>query len=92
MTVFRQDFMVSNCNMKEVDSLKRLTILILLLFMLISYGGCGLKVNVVEDDYSLDKIEGDITCEYRIGEEARWSKEMGDYWQPIIESVEACLH
>ena len=38
--------------------------------------GCG--IIAVQDDYSLDRIDGDITCEYRIGREAKWKEEPVD--------------
>lgn len=44
--------------------------------MLAALSGCG--IIVVQDDYSLDRIDGDIVCEYRIGEEAKWSEECVD--------------
>lgn len=38
--------------------------------------GCG--IIRVEDNYSLDSIEGDITCEYRIGKDAMWAEQCVD--------------
>lgn len=35
----------------------------------------GCRVNVVQDDYALDRIDGEISCEYRIGEEAKYAEE-----------------
>lgn len=58
--------------------MKRTIIFHLSLFILAVLAGCGIKVNVVEDEYSLEKIDGDITCEYRIGKDARWSEECVD--------------
>lgn len=56
--------------------MKKASILSAILSILIVLSGCG--IIVVQDDYSLDKIDGDITCEYRIGEEAKWSEECVD--------------
>ena len=55
---------------------KKIIILILSALMLTAFSGCG--IIIVEDDYSLDKIDGEITCEYRIGEEAKWAEETVD--------------
>lgn len=52
--------------------MKRLFALVLSVWILIALPGCG--IIVVQDDYSLDKIDGDITCEYRIGRDAKWSE------------------
>lgn len=35
----------------------------------------GCRINVVQDDYSLERIEGEISCEYRIGEDAKWKED-----------------
>ncbi len=51
-------------------------IILIFLSMLLSMAGCGIKV--VQDDYTLEKIDGDIECEYRIGEEAKWMEECVD--------------
>lgn len=47
---------------------------IIAVLLLLTMSGCGFKIRVVQDDYSLDNIEGDITCEYRVGKDAEWSE------------------
>ena len=47
--------------------------LIFLLLLFAALPGCG--INVVQDDYSLERIEGEISCEYRIGEDAKWMED-----------------
>ena len=55
---------------------KSLQFLFLLVFMDLVFSGCG--IHVVKDEYSLDRIEGDIRCEYRIGKDAEWKEECVD--------------
>ena len=47
--------------------------LFFLLLLLAALPGC--RINVVQDDYSLEQIEGEISCEYRIGEDAKWMED-----------------
>lgn len=47
--------------------------LIFLLLLFAALPGC--RVNVVQDDYALEQIDGEISCEYRIGEDAKWMEE-----------------
>ncbi len=61
--------------MKKRD-IQQWMILILIISALTALSGCGMIV--VEDNYSLDRIDGDITCKYRTGEEAKWSEEYVD--------------
>lgn len=56
--------------------MKRLLLLILLPIF-IALPGCGTTI-VVQDDYSLDEIDGEIECEYRIGKDAKWAEECVD--------------
>ena len=63
---------------KKTAFLKRLTVFTLSFFLLIVLAGCAIGVLVFEDNYSLDKIDGDITCEYRIGKDAKWMEECID--------------
>ncbi len=54
---------------------KTVTLLVLaVIFNVLS--GCG--IIVTEDRYSLDRIDGDITCEYRTGPDAMWAEECLD--------------
>lgn len=53
--------------------MKGLLTLLVLISLAGSLSGCGIRVT--EDHYSLDEIEGDITCEYRIGKDAMWADE-----------------
>ena len=57
-------------NLPKTTEKKLLAILALLLAVL---PGC--RINVVQDDYSLDRIDGEISCEYRIGVDARWAED-----------------
>lgn len=56
--------------------IKKIAFLIFLVSMLAVLTGCGIVV--VQDDYSLETIDGDITCEYRVGPDAQWSEECVD--------------
>lgn len=69
----------SDCFLEEIVKkaavFERLTFFTLSFFLLMVLAGCGIGVLVFEDNYSLDKIDGDITCEYRIGKDAKWMEE-----------------
>lgn len=72
----------SDCFLEEIVKkaaiFERLTVFTLSFFLLIVLAGCGIGVLVFEDHYSLDKIDGDITCEYRMGKDAQWMEECID--------------
>ena len=56
--------------------MRRPVIAAVLIAVVIALFGCG-KI-VAQDEYSLDKIDGDIVCEYRMGENAKWAKDCVD--------------
>ncbi len=56
--------------------MKRIITGLLLSMFLITASGC--RILVVQDNYSLEKIDGDIICEYRAGKEAAYSEETLD--------------
>lgn len=62
--------------------MKKIIILIVLTSMLVIFAGCGKfempAVRIVQDDYSLDAIDGEIICEYRVGPDSMWSEECVD--------------
>ena len=53
-------------------------VIILLAFSVLMTVLCGCGIIIIEDNYSLDMIPGDITCEYRIGNGAMWAEECVD--------------
>lgn len=56
--------------------MKKLITAIVLFILAGMLSGCGIVV--LKDEYSLDKIDGDITCEYRVGKDAMWAKDSVD--------------
>ena len=56
--------------------MKRPAVAAILIAVVLALSGCG--VMVVQDEYSLDRIDGDIICEYRTGENAKWADECVD--------------
>ena len=56
--------------------MKRRIMLLSLASLLAALSGCGLIR--VQDDYSLDSIDGDVRCEYRVGREAKWAEDCVD--------------
>lgn len=56
--------------------MKKTVILFVLLILFNTLPGC--RVIITEDNYSLDRIDGDITCEYRVGKDAMWSEHCVD--------------
>ena len=60
-------------NRMKLRQIRKPIRLIFLLLLLAALPAC--RINVVQDDYSLEQIEGEISCEYRIGEDAKWMED-----------------
>lgn len=56
--------------------IKKMMTFVVLTITLCTLAGC--KILIVEDNYSLKEIKGDIKCEYRVGKNAKWLDETVD--------------